>query len=174
MIIAAIPSRCKRQYLVKTGNNSQCRFESRAGLHRGVRASNLPWRNARNNLGANIACAPQCLGRWAYRRLTARTPIAGTFDTLLDGGRIRADHGFKPRFPRLADAIKTHRTAPRHRLYLYAAVAHPTVKDDSAETSGKQADFGLIAQASAGRASIDFPYELPHTYIQSALVWKWG
>ena len=30
---------------------------------------------------------------------------ARAFDTLLDGRRIRADLGFKPQFPRLADAI---------------------------------------------------------------------
>jgi UDP-glucose 4-epimerase len=30
---------------------------------------------------------------------------AGTFDTLLDGRRIREDLGFKPTFPRLADAV---------------------------------------------------------------------
>jgi UDP-glucose 4-epimerase len=30
---------------------------------------------------------------------------ARAFDTLLDGRRIREDLGFKPKFPRLADAI---------------------------------------------------------------------
>jgi UDP-glucose 4-epimerase len=30
---------------------------------------------------------------------------ARTFDALMDGRRIREDLGFKPRFPRLADAL---------------------------------------------------------------------
>ena len=37
---------------------------------------------------------------------------AGIFNTLLDGSRIRADLGFKPVFPRLADAIEADALNP--------------------------------------------------------------
>ena len=42
---------------------------------------------------------------WGRRRWTGRTPPPRPFDALLDGRRIRDDLGFRPQFPRLADAL---------------------------------------------------------------------
>ncbi|ACG72780.1 NAD-dependent epimerase/dehydratase [Anaeromyxobacter sp. K] len=47
--------------------------------------------------------SPPCSRPWGRRHLDAVR--ASAFDALLDGSRIRSDRSFKPRFPRLADAV---------------------------------------------------------------------